>query len=258
MVDININALWIYTFFLYYFRILFFLIPQNLIPFGNLPPIILGHLTFALTWLFIYLVPPPSNTPIPHSLVHLFLLVISESFLGFILGFFLRIFYTFFLTLGEIITLHTGLAMANLMVPGLGNLGIFGNLFRVLGGLLFLVVGGLEITFYGLKLSFETVPVGSFNPFILDFKFFFLLLGKMISIALGMAMPIITIYILVNLVLALTNRLVPNVNIFFVGYPIYMLANFAVLALLIPGLIYLSNQLMEKYLQSFLTFVRNF
>ena len=257
MVNENIDPLWVYTFFLYYFRILFFLIPQTVFTFRVLPFLVLAHFVFALSWLFIYVAPPPKGVPVPQNLFHLLVLVGLESLLGFVLGFFVRLIFVLFILFGEIVNLHTGLAMANLMVPGIGSVGIFGNLFRVIGGLLFFLMGGLEITFYGLKLSFETVPVGTFNPFVLDFKVFTLLLVKVIAIALAMAMPVIAIYIIVNLILALTNRLVPNVNIFFVGYPIYMLANFAVIALLTPGLVYTGNRFIENYLKLFVEFVKN-
>jgi len=257
MLNIHLDLNWVLVFFLYYFRILFFLIPQTIFTFRVLPTLFLAHLVFALTWLYIYVAPPPQGVPVPQNLFHLLVLITLEAFLGFILGFFIRLIFVFFILFGELINLHTGLAMANLMVPGLGAVGVFGNLFRVLGGLLFFLMGGLEVSFYGLKLSFETVPVGTFNPFVLDFKVFALLLVKVITIALGMAMPVIAVYIIVNLVLALTNRLVPNVNIFFVGYPIYMLANFAVIALLTPGLVYLSGHLIERYLKMFTDFVQS-
>ena len=255
---IHIDPLWVYTFFLYYFRILFFLIPQTVFSFGVLPTLFLAHLVFALSWLYLYISPPPHDVVIPHNEWQLLLLISKEALLGFILGFFVRIIYILFVVLGEIVNLHVGLAMANLMVPGMGTVGIFGNLFRVMGGLLFFTLGGLEVMFYGLKLSFDTVPVTKFDPFVLDYKLFALLLVKIFSIALAMALPVVAVYMLVNLVLALTNRLVPNVNIFFVGYPIYMLANFALIALLAPALGWLSSHLIEKYLTTFVEFVRSF
>jgi flagellar biosynthetic protein FliR len=255
---IHIDPLWVYTFFLYYFRILFFLIPQTIFTFGVLPNLFLAHLVFALSWLYIYVSPPPHDVIIPHNEWQLLLLVSKEALLGFVLGFFVRILYIIFVALGEIVNLHVGLAMATLMLPGMGMVGLFGNLFRVMGGLLFFTLGGLEVMFYGLKLSFDVIPVTKFNPFVLDYKVFTVLLVKIFSIALAMALPIIAVYMLVNIVLALTNRLVPNVNIFFVGYPIYMLANFALIALLAPALGWFSAHLIEKYLTTFIEFVRSF
>ena len=254
----EINPTWVYLYFLYYFRILFFLIPQSFFKLGVLPILFLAHLLFALAWVYIYLVPPPPDAVIPHNLVQLLLLIAGEAFFGFILGVFVRLLYILFVVLGEIVNLHVGLAMATLIFPGEGMAGLFGNLFRVMGGLLFLALGGLEVMFYGLKLSFEVVPVTEFDPSVLDYKMFALLLVKIFNIAVAMALPVIAVYILVNLVLALTNRLVPNVNIFFVGYPIYMLANFALLALLAPALGWFSAHIIEKYLTTFVQFVKSF
>ncbi|RTZ67642.1 MAG: hypothetical protein DSZ30_05415, partial [Aquificaceae bacterium] len=166
--------------------------------------------------------------------------------------------YILFVTLGELVNLHVGLAMANLMLPGEGIIGVFGNLFRVMGGLLFFALGGLEVSFYGLKLSFDTIPVTTFDPFTLNYQIFTLTLVKIFSIALSMALPIIAVYLLVNLILALTNRLVPNVNIFFAGYPVYMMANFVVTTMLASGLGWLSARIIEKYLTTFVDFVRSF
>ena len=256
--EIKIDPHWVYLFFLYYFRILFFLIPQTMFTFGVLPNLFLVHLLFALTWVYLYIVPPPPDAVLPQNVWQLLLLVGSEAFLGFLLGFFVRLLYILFAVLGEIVNLHVGLAMATLVLPGEGVMGLFGNLFRVMGGLLFLTLGGLEITFYGLKLSFEVIPVTHFNPSVLDYKMFALLLVKIFYLAVAMALPVIAVYLLVNLVLALTNRLVPNVNIFFVGYPIYMLANFAVVALLAPALGWLSVRLIDKYMTTFVEFVKSF
>ena len=255
---VHIDPLWVYTFFLYYFRILFFLIPQTMFTFGVLPTLFLAHLLFALSWLYLYIAPPPSDVVIPHNGLQLLLLVSKEALLGFVLGFFVRILYILFVSLGEIVNLHVGLAMANLVLPGMGMVGVFGNLFRVMGGLLFFALGGLEVMFYGLKLSFEIIPVTKFDPFVLDYKVFAPLLVKIFGLALAMALPVIAVYMLVNIVLAITNRLVPNVNIFFVGYPIYMLANFAIVALLAPPLGWLSVRLIEKYMATFIEFVKSF
>ena len=124
----------------------------------------MAHLLFALSWVFIYLSPPPENVVIPTDGWQLLLLLSKEALLGFILGFFVRLLYILFVTLGELVNLHVGLAMANLMLPGEGIVGVFGNLFRVMGGLLFLSLGGLEVAFYGLKLSFDIVPVTTLTP----------------------------------------------------------------------------------------------
>ena len=256
--DIKIDPQWIYLFFLYYFRILFFLIPQTMFSFGILPNLVLAHLLFALTWVYIYIVPPPSDVVIPKNEWHLLLLILNESLVGFILGFFVRAIYTLFVIFGELVNLHVGLAMANLILPGEGIMGLFGNLFGILGWLLFLAIGGLEVMFFGLKLSFEIIPVTKFDPSILDYKMFFLLLVKIFYIATAMALPVIAVFFLVNLILALTNRLVPNVNIFFVGYPIYMLGNFAVIALLAPAFGWLSVRLIDKYLTTFIDFIKSF
>jgi len=256
--DIKIDPLWVYLYFLYYFRILFFLIPQTMFTFGVIPNLVLAHLIFALTWIYIYIAPPPSNAIIPKNEWHLLLLLGNEAFLGFILGFFVRVLTFLFAIFGELVNLHVGLAMATLVLPGEGLMGLFGNLFRVMGGLLFFALGGLEVMFFGLKLSFEIIPVTKFDPSLLDYSKFYLLLVKIFALATAMAMPIIAVYLLVNLVLALANRLVPNVNIFFVGYPIYMLANFAIIALLAPALGWLSTHLIENYLTLFINFVKSF
>jgi flagellar biosynthetic protein FliR len=255
---IHIDPLWVYTFFLYYFRILFFLIPQTIFTFGVLPNLFLAHLVLALSWVYIHVSPPPNDVIIPQNEWQLLLLIAKEALLGFILGFFIRILYIIFVVLGEIVNLHVGLAMATLMLPGMGMVGVFGTLFKVMGGLLFLALGGLEIMFYGLKLSFDVVPVTKFDPFVLDYKVFAILLVKLFAIALAMALPVIGVYMLVNITLALTNRLVPNVNIFFVGYPIYMLANFGLIALLAPALGWFSSHLIEKYLTIFVEFIKSF
>ncbi|HID79647.1 MAG TPA: hypothetical protein EYH48_05780 [Aquifex aeolicus] len=255
--NLYLDPLWVYLYFLYYFRILFFLIPQTIFTFGVLPNLFLAHLVFALSWVFIYLSPPPKDIAIPTNEIQLLLLISKEALLGFILGFFVRLLYILFVTLGELVNLHVGLAMANLMLPGEGIVGVFGNLFRVMGGLLFFALGGLEASFYGLKLSFDTVPVTTFDPFTLNYQIFTLTLVKIFSIALSMALPVIAVYLLVNLILALTNRLVPNVNIFFAGYPVYMMANFAIVALLAPALGWLGARIIEKYLTAFAEFVRS-
>ena len=258
MFDIHIDPNKVLFFFLYYFRILFFLIPHSVFSFGVLPTFFLAHLVFALSWIYVYSVPPPPDAVIPTNIYQLGLLIFKEALLGFLLGFFVRVLFYLFIVLGELINLHTGLAMANLMVPGMGSMGVFGNLIRVMGGLLFFVLGGLEVMFLGLKLSFEIVPITKFDPFVLNYDKLTLLLVKIFTLSLALALPIIAIYILVNLVLALTNRLVPNVNIFFVGYPMYMLANFLVLVLLAPSLGLVSERIIKEYLTMYIHFIKSF
>jgi flagellar biosynthetic protein FliR len=254
----HINPDWVYFYFLYYFRILFFLLPLPLFTPGVLPLTVLAYLVFALSWLFVQMVPPQPNLVLPTNLAHLGILIFKEALLGFILGFFVRLIFTLFTVFGEIVTLHVGLGMTNMVLPGFGHMTVFGNLFRIIGTLIFLSAGGLEVIFYGLKLSFEVIPPTHFNPFVLDYKMFSLLLVKVFSIALAMALPFIAVYMLINIVLAITNRLVPNVNIFFVGYPVYMLANFALLVVLIPSIVYLGQRYVGDYLKMFIDFIRSF
>ena len=77
--NIHIDPLWVYLYFLYYFRILFFLIPQTMFTFGVLPTLFLAHLLFALSWVFIYLSPPPENVVIPTDGWQLLLLLFGEE-----------------------------------------------------------------------------------------------------------------------------------------------------------------------------------
>ncbi|RMG00385.1 MAG: flagellar type III secretion system protein FliR, partial [Nitrospirae bacterium] len=53
------------------------------------------------------------------------------------------------------------------------------------------------------------------------------------------AAPFITVVMVVNILLGIVSKLIPQFNVFFVGYPVYLSLGFLLLMLLIPVLIYL-------------------
>jgi len=161
-----------------------------------------------------------------------------EMVLSFVLALTVRFIFYAIDTAGQVISTTTGLAMANVFNPELGQTTEIARIYGIIAVLVFLAVDAHHYFIYAFIKSFEHIPFGG-----ADMKGMvraaILLSGRIFTIALQIAAPFITVVMVVNVLLGMISKLIPQFNIFFVGYPVYLTMGFLLLMLLIPVLIFL-------------------
>ncbi|NOZ25371.1 MAG: flagellar biosynthetic protein FliR [Nitrospirae bacterium] len=166
------------------------------------------------------------------------MLVIKETIFSFVLALTVRFIFYAVDTAGQIIATTMGLSMATVFNPEIGQSTEIARLYGIMAFLLFLSLDAHHYFIYAFIKSFEHVAAGG-----ADTKSMvnagIALSGRIFILAIKLSAPVITVVMLINIMLGLLSKLIPQFNIFFVGYPIYITMGYIVMLLGLPLMLYL-------------------
>ncbi len=185
------------------------------------------------------------------SLMFFFLTVLKEVLIGFLLGLSVSIFIAVFSYAAEIISYFMGLTIVNVFDPAFGQISVFDRYFIALFYLLFFITGAYQIFIGSILKSFEILPV--VEPF--SFKVFLYLLEKLpliFYLGFKMAFPFALILLVINVALALVNRLIPQINVFIVGLPLQIFVGLASLVVGASIVIYFGIDVIKMMVDTYL------
>lgn len=162
-----------------------------------------------------------SEIQMPTTTFQLTIVILIELAIGFAMGFAVIILFSAVQFAGHIIGLQMGLAVASILDPmGAGQISIVGEFYYLLSLLVFLLIDGHHYVIEALVHSFELIPIGSgvfgtgLGEYILA------LTGNLFIIAVKLAAPVIITLYIVNIVMGIVARTVPQMNVFIVGFPL--------------------------------------
>ena len=158
--------------------------------------------------------------------------VIQEIAIGVAMGFLVQLVFDAIALGGQVIGMSMGLGFAVFLDRARGvNVPVLGQLFLMLGMLIFLSMDGHLALIQLLAESFHAWPVsvGGLTPPMLSELLVWT--GQMFVYAVKIALPAITAILVVNLSFGIMSRAAPTLNLFAVGFPIAMLLGFAVIFL---------------------------
>ncbi|WP_284285646.1 flagellar biosynthesis protein FlhB [Alicyclobacillus fastidiosus] len=167
-----------------------------------------------------------------------------EAVIGLLLGFIATLVFSAISIAGQAVDIQIGFSMAQLVAPGsTAQMGIMGNLYNLLFTLYFLGMGGLDGMMLAILQSFRVIHIGVFHlPS--DWPGTLLhLTGLVMSMGVELAAPLLAALFLSDVTFAFLSRAVPQMNVFVVGLPVKLFAGLAMFAIVMPGTIYLFNQL---------------
>ncbi|MZR30603.1 flagellar biosynthetic protein FliR [Sneathiella litorea] len=174
-------------------------------------------------------IPPEPATPI-----ELLLLILGEMVIGLVMGGVLRLLLSSLHIAGTIIAQQSGLAAAQFFDPAQMTQGAITSTFMTLMGLTMIFVTDMHHLFIeGTFATYRLFPVaqvpdfGSISILITDFVQQSFLLG------FQMSAPFLVFGITFYMGIGLINRLMPQVQIFFVAMPLQIILSFAILAITI-------------------------
>ena len=160
--------------------------------------------------------------------------ITGEILIGAMAGVMLQVAFAGASIAGEVVSQSMGLGFATILDPGGMTSPIIGTLLGLAMWLAFFGLDGHLRLFEVLVTSYRTLPPGS-NPLVLagqvaGFGAFAFTSGLML------AMPVAAVLLLVNLLLAVTARSAPQLNLFSIGFPTLMCAGIVALALAMPAM----------------------
>ncbi len=174
--------------------------------------------------------------------------VIREVLIGILLGFVAYLFFTVTQIAGSFVDMQMGFGIANVVDPMTGAQSpILGNLKFFLAVLTFLAIDGHHYLLMGIMNSYDWVPLdnefftriyeGSVSTFLLR------TLSTMFVLAFQLSAPLITALFLVDVALGMLARTAPQFNVFVIGLPLKILVGYIVYLVMIPGFLFLFQQL---------------
>ena len=170
----------------------------------------------------------------PATPIELLLLLTSEILIGLVMGGVLRLMLSSLHVAGTIIAQQSGLAAAQFFDPSQMAQGAITSTFLTLMGLTMIFVTDLHHLFLqGTFASYTLFPVGQ----VPDFGDISMLVSDFIQLSFRLGFQIAAPFLVFGLTfyigIGLINRLMPQVQIFFVAMPLQIAVSFAILAITI-------------------------
>ncbi len=190
---------------------------------------------------------------LPTSMSVIFTLFLKEALFGILLGFAGGLVFFGIQAAGNMIDNQRQLANAQIFNPGIGSqASLFGIFYYQLSIVLFLLVGGHRIFIQAIGHSFEAVPILQFPDIAPGFEpilhFILRLSADTLVIALQLGAPVLVAIFIADIILGLTNRVAPMVNVFEMGFNIKGFLGVLMVYLALPLVIYQLKDWFLRYL----------
>ena len=187
---------------------------------------------------------------------HLLGLAMREIIVGLLIGFFFQLIFMAIHSAGALVGYQIGFAMVSMFDPNSSQrVSIIGQFWFLFATLIFLAIDGHHILIQAFVDSYKILPIGqvSFNNGIAT------VVAKATAyvfvLALKIAAPVLMTLFLTDVALGTVAKMMPTMNVFFVGFPIKIGAGLIVLAMSLPiaayvlerGMNFVNDELQQMY-----------
>jgi flagellar biosynthetic protein FliR len=212
---------------------------------NQIPAYLKAGLSAAIAFILVLALPTPLEAVLPWGL---FLVQVALQILvGIIIGYTAFVVFMAILLAGQIVDIEMGFAMANVIDP-VSNIqqSLIGQFQNLLAFMFFLAVDGHHKLILVLTRSFDVVPMGggirmdnAVGVYLIE------MFGNIFYLALQLAFPIIAGMFLTDLILGLLSRLVPQMNVFVVGFPIKLALGMWILIFMLGTLVFIYPEIFD-------------
>jgi len=161
------------------------------------------------------------------------LAVIKEVVVGITLGLTARFIFFAVEMAGQVTSNAMGLSIATVFNPDFGQSTEIARLYGMMAMLIFLAMDAHHDLIYVFVKSYEWLPGGHINIQNLVTEVVSVS-GKIFLIALKISAPVVIAMFISSLLLGFIYKAAPQMNIFFIGYPVYIFVGFVVILIGIP------------------------
>ncbi|GAB4128183.1 MAG: flagellar biosynthetic protein FliR [Ignavibacteriales bacterium] len=174
------------------------------------------------------------------NLVWIAVNVIKEVISGLIIGFTLNMIFYAVSFAGSIIGFDIGLSMSQVFNPvdGMGS-NVIEEIIYFLAILVFFMIDGHHHLIRALVYSFTLIPLGTYTLNKTVYDTIITITASVFVIAVKIASPVLVSYFLISIGEGILSRIIPQMQVFFVTYPIKLGLGFLMLASLTPLYVYL-------------------
>lgn len=193
---------------------------------------------------------PLLDDPIPGEALPFALMAAGELIIGLIIGLVMQIVFAAIQVAGQVMDMQSGFGLINVFNPALGTqVPLFGFFFFILAVLFLLVTNGHHMMIRALVSTFDRIPIGGFSPDVAVMGQVAAWASLMFYDAVLIAAPVVAAMMLAYVTMGLMGRVVPQLHLFVVGFPLTIAAGLLVVALSIGFyLSYLDGMFYEMFL----------
>jgi len=168
---------------------------------------------------------------LPLTLPAFVMAALSELLLGALLAFGIFAAFAAFLLAGRIMDVQLGFGVASIIDPmNRTQSPLLGTILNLTAVAIFFAIDGHHMLMRGLAFSFERIPPGTLmadiDPSTVVAQF-----GGMFLYAVALSAPVLFTILLIDIVLAVIARSMPQVNVFIVSLPLKILVGLLILAI---------------------------
>lgn len=187
------------------------------------------------------------------------LLAVREVFIGLSLGYLARFFFFGFRVAGEMISQAMGLSSAQVFNPALGGqTTAVEQVYVSIASLFYLGVNGHHYLITGLAKTLEVVPVAQMTLNTSQFTGIAHMLQNVIELGLKLSAPVVISILVVNIILGVVGKTVPQLNVLVTSFPINILIGLTLMIVTFPMLMDHMGDFLESSTLEVFNFVKSF
>ena len=192
---------------------------------------------------------------VPTDLMSVFTLVLKEVLVGMAFAFAIAVLFAAVSAAGAFLDTAIGFSFGSLVDPVTGNQSsVISQLYGLIGVAVFIAIGGDSWVIRGLARTYELVPLNKMPA-----------LGALVGgaqhtfsalfiSAIAVAAPVLIALTVTDVGFGVVSRVVPQLNVFAVGFPAKILVGFLIIGASLPFVVgWLSNQLQQSVGQALAT-----
>ncbi|HTX18036.1 MAG TPA: flagellar biosynthetic protein FliR [Bacteroidota bacterium] len=190
------------------------------------------------------------------ELLPFFILVSREVMVGLLLGFAVGIIFGAIQYAGELISFSLGLSAAMMFSPEDNDqTPIVGEFMYLFAMLVFLLINGHHFVLEALRLTYSTVPIGTLGFAVPLLEKMTAFGSLMFVVAVKISAPVLVAEFLTNVGLSVLARVMPQMNIFIVSFPLSIGVGFLVLLSSAPFMVFIFKKLLLGFEDNILELV---
>ncbi|MBX9792209.1 MAG: flagellar biosynthetic protein FliR [Pirellulales bacterium] len=198
--------------------------------------------------------PASASSVVPDQPATYVLAAAAEVLIGVALGVGLRSLFVAMQLAGGIISLTSGLNLADVYNPDANeHTPLVAHFFELVSVTLFVAIGGHRLLVAGLLDTFTALPPGRVGVDRSTVGLLTSLAGESLSLALAVAAPALAALLLASLIVGLVSRTLPQLNLLVVGFGLNTAVTFAVLVVMFGALAWTFDDRLEPLLQSLMS-----
>ncbi len=188
-----------------------------------------------------------SHAQVSFESTQLIWMAFREAFIGVIFGFLSRMFFMATRVAGEIISVSMGLAGAQLYNPAMGGQSsALDQILYSLAAMVFLAINGHHLFLLGILDTFRIIPLGTQLLNSAPLIGVATMVQETITAGIKMGAPVMVAIFVVNLVMGVLGKTVPQINVLITSLAVNVLVGLVVLLVALPMMLKEMPDLMEE------------